>query len=433
MMEVKNETKKIKNLTVTSFVEFCLWDALNDMTDYQYNLNIGETVFKDNIIYHLSRYRVEKSYFAYHTCTNAKADSFDSDRTAFLGSYGSLANPEAVKRGKGSNSIASGWSPVGSEFINIKLKPGESKTLIFLLGYSEKKDDISRITRKFKTEASVLSELKALKKAWDENLSHFSAETEDPDVNSMVNIWNQYQARTTFNWSRSASYYESGIGRGMGFRDSNQDTLGFVHQIPEKVKNRIVDLASTQFDEGNALHQYSPLTKKAISNEKNYSDDHLWLIFSVAGYVKETGDTAFLDRLVPFASGKEVPMYEHLVKAIDYTMKNLGPHDLPLMFFADWNDCLNLGGVKNKAESVMVAQMFVAAAMELSRLAKVSGRSKDEAKYVGIAEGMKEAINKYAWDGSWYLRGFTDDEEPVGSSKCKEGKIFLETQPWAVI
>ncbi|MFH1709841.1 MAG: glycosyl transferase, partial [bacterium] len=381
MMEVKNETKKTRDLTVTSFIEFCLWDALNDMTDYQYNLNIGETAFKDNVIYHMSRYRVEKSYFAYHTCTNAKAASFDSDRTAFLGQYGSLEGPAAVKAGKGSNSIASGWSPVGSHFMNIKLKPGQTKTLIFLLGYSEKKNDIPRIVKKFGSPSLVLKELETLKKYWEENLSHFCADTPDTDVNAMVNIWNQYQARTTFNWSRSASYYESGIGRGMGFRDSNQDTLGFVHQIPKKVRSRIVDLASTQFEEGNALHQYSPLTKKAISNEKNYSDDHLWLIFSVAGYIKETGDTAFLKSKVPFASGKKATMYAHLAKAIDYTMKHLGPHKLPLMFFADWNDCLNLGGKKNKAESVMVAQMLVAAAAEMSKLAQLCKKTADIKKY----------------------------------------------------
>jgi cellobiose phosphorylase len=433
MLEIKNETKKLRDLTVTSFIEFCLWDALNDMTDYQYNLNIGETIFKDNIIYHISRYRVENKYFAYHTCTNAKVSSFDSDRTAFLGKYGSHEAPKAIKAGKGSNSIASGWAPIGSQFIKLKLRPGETKTLIFLLGYSENKDDMPRIIKKFKAKLSVQAELESLKKYWDENLSHFSADTQDPDVNAMVNTWNQYQARTTFNWSRSASYYESGIGRGMGFRDSNQDTLGFVHQIPEKVKQRIIDLASTQFEEGNALHQYSPLTKKAISNEKNYSDDHLWLIFSVAGYIKETGDIKFLERTVPFESGKEAPMYEHLAKAIDYSMKNLGPHRLPLMFFADWNDCLNLGGLKNKAESVMVAQMLVAAAREMSCLARISGRSAAIQKYIDIEQQMKEAVNKHAWDGHWYLRGFTDDEKEVGSSKGKEGQIYLETQPWAVM
>lgn len=433
MIDVKNNSKKMRNLTVASFVEFCLWDALNDMTDYQYNLNIGETLYKDNTVFHISRYRVEKSYFAYMTCTNTKANSYDSDRTSFLGRYGSLENPEAVKAGKGSNSIASGWAPVGSQFFNVKLKPNETKTLIIVLGISEKKDDVPRVTKKFRTKALVQKEFEYLKKYWDDNLSHFSVDTEDADVNSIANIWNQYQARTTFNWSRSASYYESGIGRGMGFRDSNQDTLGFVHQIPEKVKQRIIDLASTQFEAGNALHQYSPLTKKAISNEKNYSDDHLWLIFSVASYIKETGDVAFLDKMVPFDTGKEATLYDHLSKAIKYTLNNLGPHGLPLMFFADWNDCLNLGGNKNRAESVLVGQMLVKAATDMVDLAKISGRSEDVSKYRSIAQKMKDTVNKQAWDGSWYLRGFTDNSDPVGSSRSKEGQIHLETQAWAVM
>jgi cellobiose phosphorylase len=433
MIDVKNESKKARALTITPFVEFCLWDALNDMTDYQYNLNIGETMFKDNTIYHLSRFRVEHSYFAYLTCTNAKANSFDSDRTTFLGRYGSFENPERVKEGKGKNSIASGWSPVAAEFFKLKLNPGDEKSLVFILGVSEKKDEVSRVTKKFATKKAAVKALDELKAYWEDCMSHYNADTEDADVNAMVNIWNQYQSRTTFNWSRSASYYESGIGRGMGFRDSNQDTLGFVHQIPLKVKQRIIDLASTQFEAGNALHQYSPLTKKAISNEKNYSDDHLWLVFSVASYIKESGDIKFLDEMVKFDNGKEVPMYEHLARAINYTLNNLGPHKIPLMFFADWNDCLNLEGNKHKAESVLVGMMLVSAANDMVNLAEVSGRSSDIQKYKDISANMKDTLNAKAWDGNWYMRGFTDDEKPIGSSKNKEGQIYLETQAWAVM
>ncbi|MFC1767904.1 GH36-type glycosyl hydrolase domain-containing protein [Candidatus Margulisiibacteriota bacterium] len=433
MLEVKNESKNPRELTITSFVEFCLWDALNDMTDYQYNLNIGETAYKDGTIYHLSRYRVEETFFAYFTCTNQKPHSFDSDRTAFLGTYGSLEKPKAVIDGKGSNSIAHGWAPVGSHTLKIKLAPKETKTLIFVLGYSEKKNDVHRVLKKFKTRAAVEKELRTLKTYWENGLNKYSVDSEDDDVNSMVNIWNQYQCRTTFNWSRSASYYEAGIGRGMGFRDSNQDTLGFSHQIPDKVRNRIVDLASTQFKEGNALHQYSPLTKKAISNEKNYSDDHLWLIISTANYVKESGDIGFLKKDVKFGNGGSASMYKHLAKAIDYTLKNLGPHGLPLMFFADWNDCLNLGGRKNRAESVLVGEMLVFAAKEMSELAEILGKTEDAKKYSKIAEKMTRTVNEKAWDGSWYIRGFTDDGKPLGSSKNKEGQIYLETQPWAVM
>ncbi|MCX5750518.1 MAG: glycosyl transferase [Candidatus Saganbacteria bacterium] len=433
MLQVKNVSKaaKKKNLTVFSFVEFCLWDALNDMTDFQYNLNIGQTEYTDGVIWHLTRYRVEKYQFAYLACTNQDVTSFDSDRDSFLGPYGSFENPKAVKDGKCSNSIACGWSPVGSHCVPITLNDKNEETVIFVLGYNTDKKDVKRILKKFDSKTKVEKEIQKLKEYWEESLNKFTVETEDEEMNTMLNTWNQYQCRTTFNWSRSASYYEAGIGRGMGFRDSNQDTLGFVHQIPQKVKERIIDIASTQFENGSANHQYQPLTKKGAGG--GFSDDHLWLIISVAGYIKETGDFAFLSQKVPFENGKKAPMYEHLEKAIEYTMTNLGPHGLPKMFKADWNDCLNLPGAKGQSESVMVAQQLVYVAREMEKLAVYAGKSEDAEKYAKYAQQMTKSINSVAWDGSWYLRAFTDDKEAVGSSKCKEGKIYLETQPWAVM
>ncbi len=431
MLEVKNESKKIRDLTAFSFIEFCLWDALNDMIDYQYNLNIGETAYKDGVIYHLSRYRVEEKYFAYFACTNSKVAGFDTQRRDFLSNYGSLASPETVVSNNCKNSIACGWSPCAVHAVPIKLGRAEEKTIIFILGYSEKREEVQNKIKKYKEKENILKALERLKAYWEENLSHFSATTEDPLVNVMVNTWNQYQCRTTFNWSRSASYYESGIGRGMGFRDSNQDTLGFVHQIPQKVKERLIDLASTQFEKGDAYHQYSPLTKRGQGG--GYSDDHLWLIFSTASYIKETGDISFLEKMVPYDNGKEGRIYEHLEGALEFTLSNLGPHGLPLILFADWNDCLNLTRSKKHAESVMVAEMLVAGAKEMSLLAERGGHREDVQKYKKIAENMAGRINEIAWDGSWYIRAFDDDGNVVGSSKCKEGQIFLETQPWAVI
>jgi cellobiose phosphorylase len=433
MVTLKNETKRKRTLSLFSFVEFCLWDALNDMTDYQYNLNIGETYYSSGTIYHLSRFRVEGNYLSYFACANAKVASFDSQRRDFLGNYGSLEAPEAVIKGKCKKSIACGWSPVGAHQISINLGPKEEKTIIFVLGYAEKPAEVPKTVKKFKDKESVLAELNKLKKFWETNISRFSVDTEDDEVNTMANIWNQYQCRTTFNWSRSASYYEAGIGRGMGFRDSNQDTLGFVHQIPEKVKERIIDLASTQFEEGDAYHQYSPLTKKG--NGRGYSDDHLWLVLSTASYIKESGDIGFLTEKVPYDTGKKSTMYEHLVRAINYSVENVGPHGLPLIGFADWNDCLNLNMDKgrNKAESVMVAMMLVAAAKEMVRLAELFGEKEDAIKFSETAKSMSDQINKVAWDGAWYVRAFDDNGDPVGSSKNKEGQIYLETQPWAIM
>lgn len=430
MLEIKNNSLQERDLGIFSFVEFCLWDALNDMTDYQYNLNIGETEVDGNLIYHISRYRVEKSYFGYFS-SSADVAGFDTQREDFLGRYGDLSAPRAVVENKSNNSIACGWAPVGSHNVPIKLKSGETKTVVFVLGYSEDRSDTKRVVRKFSSKEGAEKELRRLKEAWDENLSKFSVKTPDKDVDLMVNVWNQYQCRTTFNWSRSASYYESGIGRGMGFRDSNQDTMGFVYQIPDRVKQRLVDLASTQFEEGDAYHQYSPLTKKG--NGRGYSDDHIWLVYSVASYIKETGDTKFLSQKVPYDTGKKGTMYEHLAKAINYSLKNVGPHKLPLAGFADWNDCLNMKGPKNQAETVMVAQQLAGACLEMGRMAKMLKKKADAAKYEKLYLKVKDQINKVAWDGEWYVRAFDDNKKPVGSKANKEGKIFLETQGWAVL
>ncbi|MEA3493661.1 MAG: glycosyl transferase [Candidatus Margulisiibacteriota bacterium] len=437
MVELKYEPAKgaigvkSKDLSLFSFVEFCLWDALNDMTDYQYNLNIGQTDYKDNIIYHLSRYRVEKNLVGYFGCSNITAKGFDTQRRDFLGNYGDFSAPKNVIEGKMNGSIACGWSPIGSQMFNFKLKAGETKTFIFVLGFSEDIDDPPKKIAQFKDPEIVKSELEKLKKHWDDGLSNFSVQSEDPELDLMVNTWNQYQCRTTFNWSRSASYYESGIGRGMGFRDSNQDTLGFVHMIPEKVKERIIDLASNQFEDGSAYHQYSPLTKKG--NGSGYSDDHLWLTVSIPAYIKEAGDIRFLETEVPYVGGEKGTIYDHMARAIDFSLNHCGPHNLPKIYFADWNDCLNLTHGKEKAESVMVAQMVVYGAREMAKMAELIDKKEDVKKYNDIAEDMKKRINKVAWDGSWYMRSFDEDEEPMGSSKNKEGQIYLETQSWGVM
>jgi cellobiose phosphorylase len=438
MMEIKNNSLQDRSIGVFSFVEFCLWDALNDMTDFQYNLNIGETEVEDNIIFHMSRYRVEKSYFGYFS-SSEKLAGFDTQREDFLGRYGDLSAPRAVVENKSNNSIACGWAPVGNHNLQLNLKSGETKTVIFVLGYSEDRSEAKKLAARLSKKEEVEKELEKLNKAWTDNLSKFSVKTPDEDVNLMVNIWNQYQCRTTFNWSRSASYYEAGIGRGMGFRDSNQDTMGFVYQIPDKVKQRLIDLASTQFEEGDAYHQYSPLTKKG--NGRGYSDDHLWLVYSVGAYIKETGDIKFLSEKVPYDTGKKGlrqaqvkgTMYEHLSKAINYSLKHTGPHKLPLAGFADWNDCLNMVGPKKQSESVMVAQMLAGACAEMAKMAALAKKKADVKKYDALFKKVKTQINAVAWDGDWYVRAFDDNKKPVGTKKNREGKIFLETQGWAVL
>ncbi|MFA4858875.1 MAG: glycosyl transferase, partial [Candidatus Margulisiibacteriota bacterium] len=444
-----------------SYLEFCLWDAVGDATNFQRTWNIGQAHAEGSTIYHTSLYGSWSDIFAYFHCS-APVSSFDCQRKSFLGNYGynNLDNPDAVRKGKCSNSIANGWAPIGAHCSGVELKPGQTKTIIFILGVAKDRKISAKKIKQFSKEPAVAAALNKQKKIWDEKLSKFQVVTPDPEMNTMLNTWNQYQCITTFNWSRYASYYEAGIGRGMGFRDSNQDTLGFAHMLPEKARQRILALAAVQFENGSTYHQYSPITGKG--DLWGYSDDPLWLIYSTVHYIKETGDLKILNEKVPFAemasspktmfghhnylppdlqkaaaarearaggAGKSATLYEHLCRAIDYTTKNLGPQGLPKAGFADWNDCLNMLGTKQAAESVLVGMMLVGAADLMAELAKKS----DQKKFLQIAEKMRKTVNKVAWDGNWYRRAFDDKSRPVGSKICKEGKIYLETQAWAVM
>jgi len=429
-IKLTNKTKKKGSISLFTYVEFCLWDAYNDMTDFQYNLNIGQTEFKNNALYHVTLYHAHNKFFSYFW-SNTKVASYDGVRQSFVGPYRGEANPIAVEKGRCSNSLACGWAPFGGLHVRVNLNPGKEKEVVFILGYAEKRGEEQKVLEKYGCPKNVESALKELSEYWKDNLDKYSTETPDKHVNTMVNIWNQYQCRTTFNWSRSASYYEAGGERGMGFRDSNQDTLGFVHQIPKKVKERLIDLASVQFPEGRAHHGYSPLTKKG--NKEGFGDDHLWLIMAVSSYIKETGDINFLNEIVPYNDDSKGKIYEHLQRAIEYSWDNTGWHGLPKAGHADWNDCLNLHGPNGMGVSVMIAEMFVYSANLLSELAGKSGRILDVDKYKDMAQEMKERINSKAWDGEWYVRAFDDSGNVVGSKENEEGKIWLETQTWAVL
>ena len=267
----------------------------------------------------------------------------------------------------------------------------------------------------------------------------------------MVNIWNQYQCMVTFNMSRSASYYESGTGRGMGFRDSCQDLLGFVHLIPERAKERIIDIASTQFEDGSAYHQYQPLTKKGnMDIGSGFNDDPLWLIAGTAAYIKETGDFSILDEQVPFDNDEATaaPLFEHLTRSFRYIVDHKGPHDLPLIGRADWNDCLNLNCFSDTpgepfqttgpsegpvAESVFIAGMFVKYGREYAELCHRLGKEKLAKDALDEVDKMYAAILKDGWDGEWFIRAYDAQSQKIGSKECKEGQIFIEPQGFCVL
>lgn len=458
-----NHLETPQELDLTSYVEFCFWNAVDDSTNFQRNLSLGEVEVCGSEIYHKTEYRERRNHFAYYT-VNAKIDGFDTSRDEFLGVYGSIERPAAVMAGASFDSIASGGAVIGSHHIKVQLNPGESKSFIFILGYSENpyenkweapgiinKENARAAMARFATDEQVESALKELKDYWNTLLSTFSIDSADEKLNRMVNIWNQYQCMVTFNMSRSASYFESGTGRGMGFRDSCQDLLGFVHLIPDRARQRILDIAATQFEDGSAYHQYQPLTKKGNSDiGSGFNDDPLWLIAGTAAYLKETGDYSILDEMVDFDNNSDLarPLMEHLKRSFDYTLTHLGPHGLPLIGRADWNDCLNLNCFSKEpgesfqtfgpsegpvAESVFIAGMFVKYGTEYAQINRMLSNDAEADRAMKAVDDMYRTVLDAGWDGSWFLRAYDAFGEKVGSHECEEGKIYIEPQGFCVL
>ncbi|NJO68239.1 MAG: glycosyl transferase [Bacteroidetes bacterium] len=462
-LSLKNTSEETKTFKLFSFVEWCLWNALDDMTNFQRNFSTGEVEILDSTIYHKTEYRERRNHYAFYS-VNQPIHGFDTDRDTFIGLYNGFDSPDAVTGGKPGNTVAHGWSPIASHYFEITLKPGEVKDLIFILGYAENpqeekwespkiinKAPAKLLIDKFSDINNVQIAYDELKAFWSELLSVYQVHTPETETNRMVNIWNQYQCMVTFCMSRSASYFESGIGRGMGFRDSNQDLVGFVHQIPEKAKERILDIAATQFEDGGAYHQYQPLTKKGNHEiGGNFNDDPLWLILSTSQYIKETGDFSILDEQVPFDNdiSKAQPLMEHLKRSFNHVLNNLGQHYLPLIGRADWNDCLNLNCFSNNpdesfqttqhinggvAESVFIAAMFILYGEEYARICDLRNQKTEALNARNAVARMKAAVDKHGWDGEWFIRAYNHYGQKIGSKECEEGKIFIESNGYCVM
>ena len=477
-LTLTNLSQKVKRLKLFSFQEWCLWNAATDMENFQRNFSTGEVEIDGSVIYHKTEYKERRNHYAYYS-VNVPIQGFDTDRESFIGLYNGFENPDCVMAGRPKNSVAHGWSPIASHYIEVELQPGEQKDFIFVLGYVENEQEekyetptgkgllssLGALDRTFvnKTKAKeaitrfdttdkVEAAFKELCEYWDRLLNIYQVETGNEKLDRMVNIWNQYQCMVTFCMSRSASFFESGIGRGMGFRDSNQDLVGFVHQIPERARQRIIDIASTQFPDGGCYHQYQPLTKRGNNDiGGGFNDDPCWLIFGTVAYIKETGDFSILDEMVPFDNqpGTEVSLFEHLRVSLNHVIENLGPHGLPLIGRADWNDCLNLNCFSwdpnesfqttenksegSKAESLMIAGLFVVTAKDYVALCQKIGKEDEAKRMQKAADDMTEAVKKHGWDGEWYLRAYDFFGNKIGSNENEEGKIFIESQGWCTM
>jgi cellobiose phosphorylase len=462
-LRLKNHGRAAKSFKVFSFVEWCLWNALDDTTNFQRNFSTGEVEIVDSVIYHKTEYKERRNHYAFYS-VNAPTTGFDTDRDAFIGLYNGFENPDAVSEGKSRNSVAHGWSPIASHCLEVQLQSGEEKEFVFLLGYvenpEEEKFESKGVINKKKalamidavsTPVKVQKVFDELRAYWNDLLSVFQMKSFDEKLDRTVNVWNQYQCMVTFCMSRSASYFESGIGRGMGFRDSNQDLIGFVHQIPAKARERILDIAATQFEDGSAYHQYQPLTKRG-NNEigSNFNDDPLWLILSTSAYIKETGDWNILSEIVPFDNdlSNSVPLLQHLKKSFYHVVNNLGPHKLPLIGRADWNDCLNLNcfssnpdesfqttenRASGQAESVFIGGMLVLYGGEYERILLKLGKELEARKVRKQIEAMKSTLNESGWDGAWFLRAYDYFGRKVGSDNNEEAKIFIEPQGMCIM
>lgn len=466
MLSLENNSNEVKHLKIFSFEEWCLWNAATDMENFQRNFSTGEVEIEQqtSTIYHKTEYRERRNHYAFYH-VNTPIQGFDTDRESFVGLYNEYSAPQVVVEGKPRNSVAHGWSPVASHYIEVELKPGEKRDLIFLLGYVENEQDkkweskkvinkekAHALMNRFATREQVDKAFAELKAYWDQLLDIFVVDSGNDKLDRMVNIWNQYQCMVTFCMSRSASFFESGIGRGMGFRDSNQDLVGFVHQIPERARQRIIDIASTQFPDGGCYHQYQPLTKRGNNDiGGGFNDDPCWLIFGTVAYIKETGDFSILDEPVPFDNvpGSEVSLLEHLKVSFNHVINNLGPHRLPLIGRADWNDCLNLNCFSwnpdesfqttenksegSKAESLMIAGLFVVTGRDYVSLCRHLGHNNEADRAQKAVDDMVEAVEKHGWDGKWYLRAYDYFGHKIGSDENEEGKIFIESQGWCTM
>ena len=467
-LTLKNTSDKKKDFSVFSYVEFCLWNAMDDMTNFQRNFSTGEVEIHagGSQLFHKTEYRERRNHYAVYA-VNASVDGFDTDRDSFLGAYGENSAPSVVVNDQSKNSVASGWAPVGSHHLKVALEPGEEKTYIFVLGYVENpvnekwvgraEDGIinrapaDALLARFDTTEKADAALAELKAYWDKLLGHFTIASSEEKLDRMVNVWHQYQCMVTFNMSRSASYFESGIGRGMGFRDSCQDLLGFVHLIPDRARERILDIAATQFEDGSAYHQYQPLTKKGNADiGSGFNDDPLWLIAAAAAYIKETGDYSILDESTPYDSdpSKATDFMEHLRRSFNYTINHLGPHGLPQIGRADWNDCLNLNCFSEEpgesfqtfgpsegpnAESVFIAGMFVKYGKDYVKICRHKGLFDEADTAQKAIKQMEKTVMDAGWDGEWYLRAYDHYKHKIGSKECEDGKIFIEPQGFCVI
>ena len=437
VLRVRNTGSAPRRLRSFSYAEFSFADALSDLTNLDWAQHIVFSSCENGTISVGTKFNPLVYFFA----SSEAPAGYTCDREDFVGRNRDLADPIVVETGNPSNAHSPRGNSVGSLTHDIELAPGEERQIVYVMGATERPAEIARVVARFAQPAEVAAAFTALRDDWTAYLSRFTVETPDADTNAMLNFWNQVQCRTTLYWSRFVSGYESGLGRGMGTRDSGQDTLGTMHTVPDHARRMLTRIWEMQFADGHTWHQFFPLTGEGgpglAAEYPNwpqwFSDDHLWLIISVCAYLRETGDFAYLEQRVPYVDHAEETVWEHMLRAVDFTLNHRGPHGLPRSGFSDWNDTLNIDHGSGKAESVWTAMQFCRAMLDLAQLCERIDRPADGRRFAGLHASMAAAINENAWDGAWYTRAFDDDGLPIGVSGAAHHAIDLITQSWCVL
>ncbi len=437
VLKVRNTGKAPRRLRTFSYFEFSLYDAQNDATNLDWAQHIQYSEFGDGVIRVMTKFNPLVYFFG----SSHKPTGYTCVREDFVGRGRDLSNPIVVESGSPADAPAPRGNSVGSLTHDIELAPGEERQLVYIAGCTVRPAEIDRVVKRFSSDAEVASAFDALRDDWTAYLGRFSVDTPDADTNAMLNFWNQVQCRTTLYWSRFVSGYETGMGRGMGTRDSGQDTLGTMHTVPDHARRMLTQIWEMQFADGHTHHQFFPLTGEGgpgLAGEfprwpQWFSDDHLWLILSVCAYLRETGDFGYLEQKVKYVDHAEETVWEHMLRAVDFTLDNLGPHGLPRAGFSDWNDTMNVDHGSGKAESVWTAMQFCRAMLDLRDLSAKLDRPAEAGRFEGIHAAMARAINEHAWDGAWYKRAFDDDGQPLGVSGAEHQAIDLIPQSWSVL
>jgi cellobiose phosphorylase len=436
-MRIRNVGPARRVLRAFSYAEFGYLDAVADQQNLDWAQHIVSSTCEDGTIRVGTRFSSTTSFFA----SSRAPLGYTCDREAFVGRGRDLTAPVVVVTGKPENAPSPRGNSIGSLCHEFYLMPGEGTDLVYLLGATDIPSEIPGVVARYGDRREVDAAFARLRTDWDARLARFTVSTPDADTNAMLNTWNQVQCLTTLSWSRSVSGCETGLSRGMGTRDSAQDTLGVIHAVPGPARHLLDRTWAMQFRDGHTWHLFFPLTGEGsvgLAAESPawpqwFSDDHLWLVLASCAYVAETGDTSYLDGDVAWADGGADTVWTHLAGAVEFTLANRGPHGLPRSGFADWDDTLNVDHGSGTAESVFAGMLFCRATIDLSELCEQVGRAREAERYRGLHHEMAAALNAAAWDGAWYLRAFDDDGRPVGGAGEIHHRINMAPQSWSII